>query len=110
MKTMRQRRYNILMDAGFISTEAMVLSKVPRKVPYMKDIINRREDLKARSKAKGLSYPEYERQIKEYYVVSGRVKRDKRGHRLLDVWAMFRDIEDKLEDALEILEEIYGDF
>jgi len=95
MRTLRERRYKKLLNSGFISPEARVLSKVPYRVPYMKDIINTRIGLKAKARARGVSYPQYERQIKELYIASGYIKGNRRGHRLLDVWAMFREVEDR---------------
>lgn len=94
MKTMRQRRYQVLVEAGFLKSEAIPLSRVPHKsVPYMKEIIKNRQDLYNESRKQGLTLDEYRAKIKELYKSAGFMKQNKIKQWLIDVWAMFREVE-----------------
>ena len=96
-KTHRQKRYQLLLYAGFLKFEARELSKVPTKVPYMRNLIKDRQELFERATRRGWSYGKYTASIKSKY----RWERwDKRtGKRVkYDAWAMLRSYEDEYKD------------
>jgi hypothetical protein len=66
-KPVRGVRYEHLRKAGFLHIEANILSKVPTKVPYLKDMINDRKEVYTKAKAEGISYVKYRQRIADIY-------------------------------------------
>lgn len=98
LKSKRQHRYEILRRMGFLKGEAIQLSKVPLKVPYMDTFIKRRYALFEKSKEMGRTEREYIQSVKELYKAKGYIKVDAIGRRRLDPWAYFREFEDGYRD------------
>jgi len=95
----REARYAKLFRAGFLGFEARPLSRIPRKVPYMPQLIATRASLKARAKREGWSQARYETYIKEQYRKKGWRKLNRPGTKTVDdPWAMLRDYEDRYKD------------
>jgi len=91
----RQARYEVLRRNGFLPFEARPLSRVPKKTPYMPQLIAVRGSLKARAKREGWTQKRYETYIKEIYRKRGWRKLNRVGKTVDDPWQMFRFYEDK---------------
>jgi len=95
-KTRRQHRYNRLKEEGFLNFEAIALSKIAFKVPYIKGM--RKERVRARRDAIGeykerrlrFSKAEWRAIIRDMYIAKGWFKEGK-----ADVWQMIRANEEK---------------
>lgn len=99
-KTLRQRRYARLRNAGFVEFEAVPLSKIPTNVPpYMNSIITEREKLLKRAKKKKWTYKKYTQVIKAMYDGKGWAIRTLTGKMKNEsAWAMLRDYENRYKD------------
>lgn len=67
-KTLRQNRYNKLLEVGFVRQEARALSSIPFSVPYMRDLVVIRKQ-----------------QVKEW-VKSGEVKNERQLYAKVAEW------------------------
>ena len=97
-RTVRQRQYNYLRDRGFLKFEAQVLSKIPRKVPYMPDMVRGRAQIWARAKKESWSEAKYERYINAIYKKKGWTTLTRSGKTVLSPWAMLRAQENRYKD------------
>ncbi len=94
----RQARYVNLRRNGFLPFEARPLSRVPRNVPYMPQLIATRASLLARARREGWSQIKYNISIKESYRKKGWRKLNRVGKIVNDPWQMLRDYEDRYKD------------
>lgn len=98
------KRFEKLTKAGFLDTEARVLSKVPTNVPYMKGLIAERQALFNKAKKRDMTKGEYERRIKLKYHAKGWTEYGRMGDKHLRkfnqsaVWKMLRAYEDRYKD------------
>ena len=99
-KTHRQKRYQLLLYAGFLGFEARELSKVPSKVPYMKKLINERMLLFRRATRLGWGKGKYAQSIKAMYRGKGWARGSGRGRVKYDPWAVLRSYEDEHKDKV----------
>ena len=96
MRTRRQQRYKIERASGFCKFEAQTFSGIPIKsVPYMKGMIRERRDLLRKALQRNTTFPQFEAQIRELYIIKGFTKIDWRGKQVADPWAFIRDYEDR---------------
>lgn len=94
-RTRRQKRYENLRNNGFLPFEARVLSKVPRKVPYMPPLIANRAKLQVKAKKEEWSQKRYEDYIKKLYKDRGWLGLTRTGKVKYDTWQMLRESEDR---------------
>jgi len=85
-KPRRQGRYEKLIKSGFLPFEAYTLSKVPLKVPYMKQMISWRKQL-----VKGMNKKESKEIINEVYGDRNWTKVE--DNEINSPWAMLREFE-----------------
>lgn len=97
-RKIRQARYEKLRKSGFLPFEARVLSRVPRKVPYMPQMVATRASLLARAKREKWSQQRFETNIKEQYRKKGWRKLNRAGKTVNDPWQMLRDYDDRYKD------------
>lgn len=97
-KTKRQRNYGYLRDRGFLKFEAQALSKVPRKTPYMPNMVRGRAHIWARAKRENWSEARYERYIRAIYKRKDWTTLTRAGKTTLSPWAMLRDAENRYKD------------
>lgn len=68
MRTQRENRKNRLINAGFTNSEAQVLSKFkPGAVPYLKDIVTKREKEWRRAQRDGMNRVQFNSGIRKSY-------------------------------------------
>jgi hypothetical protein len=94
----RQKRYDWLIRAGFLPSEAQQLSHASTKgihAPYFIRMVNSRRALLLNAKRYGWTNEEYRNTIRKQYVDKGAIKHDTKGRTLIDVWRMLRYYEDK---------------
>jgi len=94
-KQIRQARYERRRRNGFLPFEARPLSRVPREVPYMPQLIATRASLLARARRDGLSQIRYISIIKEQYRRKGWQRLNRACKLVYDPWQMLRDYEDR---------------
>ena len=91
----RQKRYEVLRKAGLLPFEARPMSRVPRKTPYMPQLIAVRANVFNRARREGWSQKRYETYIKDIYRKRGWRKLNRVGKMVDDPWQMFRYYEDR---------------
>ena len=95
-RTRRQARYQKLRNSGFLPFESRALSRVPFKIcPYMRQLINDRQETVLEAKRAGAAKTQYENQIKGLYNKEKWLKRDRINRAVADPWRMLRDYEDR---------------
>ena len=85
MPTLKQRRYNFLIDAGFNHKESVELSKQytlsqMRSLPYLQNMIRQRRLYRANAIKRNLTYSQYKQMISNLY--------DKNQYK--DIWDILR--------------------
>lgn len=96
--TIRQRKYDYLIGAGFYPAEATELSRTSRKgmsAPYFRRLIRSRRRTVENLTNAGYTDRQIRNFIKDVYVKNGWLKRDSLGRVRIDVWQFLRDQEDK---------------
>ena len=93
-KTLRESRYQDLRQIGFAQFEARILSKIPRKTPYMKDLAVERAKEYARFQKTGKPEKEWETHILRRYHAKGWVMRGNKVRSASSVYAMLREKRD----------------
>ncbi len=96
----REARYNDLRLVGFAKFEARALSKIPRSVPYLKDMAEKRASEYGafkRRKSGDTSDKAWETFIVKRYIMKGWAKHHVRSSKE-SAWEMLRHFEDKYKD------------
>lgn len=89
-KTLRERRYQDLRLIGFLPFEARILSKVPRKTPYMRDIGTERAKEYSRWLKSGKSDKEWETHVLRVYRAKGWTRQGQKVKSASSVYAFLR--------------------
>ena len=97
-RPMRQKRYNLLVKSGFCKFEAQTLSKMPAKIPYMRQGITKRVKMLKELTEAGKTRVQFEKHIRQIYKDSGWTSLTKSGIEQLSPWAMLRDAESRYKD------------
>ncbi|KKN45079.1 hypothetical protein LCGC14_0686610 [marine sediment metagenome] len=97
-KTLRQRRYEDLRNAGFLEFEARPLSKIKRNVPYLKDITRDRQKLLKRAERKNWTAGQFSASIKAKYRGKNWLTKDAKGRTKLDPHKLVKATERQFKD------------
>jgi hypothetical protein len=92
-RPVRQKRYEMLRNKGFLPFEARALSRVPKKVPYIKSVIGERTKFRNRGEKEGWSKLKYEQEVRALYKKKGWTVGGANSP-----WAMVKDYETKYKD------------
>jgi hypothetical protein len=95
-RSMRQKRYNKLLESGFTRGEARALSAIPlSSVPYMRDLIRlRRIQVKEWVKTGEVrTLEQLNAKVKEWYIKKGLTKSGQPS--IMDVWKLLRLVENQ---------------
>lgn len=90
-RPLRQSRYNDLILTGFQPFEARVLSKLPRNIPYLREMVAERFAEYKRAQKRGVSDTQFQTHILRRYNAKGWRRGTVRNQS--SVWAMLRDTE-----------------
>jgi hypothetical protein len=88
-RPLRQKRYEDLTLVGFTKAEARVLSKIPRSVPYLKDMVSDRYNEYKRFKKSGKTDAEFQTHILRRYNAKGWTRGKPKAPE--SVWSFLRD-------------------
>lgn len=80
---------------GMLPFETHSLAKIPVRTPYMKRLLDQRWKLLVDSRKRGETQREFDRKIRNLYIINGWTKKLKNGVIRADPWKMLRSFEDE---------------
>lgn len=66
-KPIRAIRYEHLRASGFLNKEAMILSKVPQNIPYVREMMSDRRFILKKAEREGYTPKDYQLEIEKLY-------------------------------------------
>lgn len=94
-RPLRQRRFEDLQALGYLRYEAVELSKMPRSIPYLREMVAKRANEHSRYIKSGKTESEWKTHILRRYPMKGYGKAKEAGA----VWAMVREVEEPYKKA-----------
>jgi hypothetical protein len=97
-KKLRENRYQDLRLLGFVPFEARTLSRIPKSIPYMKEMAEKRYKESKAAKRQGMTEAKFQTKILLRYYAKGWAVSKRKLRTAGSVFAMLRTFEDSYRD------------